>query len=50
MEELLVYSGKFVKVKLKKVKNALTKSSKIRAKAIIKRFKFKPKVKFIPLA
>jgi len=39
--------GKFVKVK---VKNALTKSSKIITKAIIKRFKSKPKVKFIPLA
>ena len=39
--------GKFVKVKLK---NALTKSSKIKAKAIIKLFKSKPKVKFIPLA
>jgi len=42
--------GKFVKVKLKKVKNALTKSSKIKAKAIIKLFKSKSKVKFIPLA
>ena len=39
--------GKFVKVKLK---NALTKSSKIKAKAIIKLFKSKPKVNFIPLA
>lgn len=39
--------GKFVKVKLK---NALTKSSKIKAKAIIKLFKSKPKVKFISLA
>ena len=39
--------GKFVKVKLK---NALTKSSKIKAKAIIKLFKSKPKVNFTPLA
>lgn len=39
--------GKFVKVKLK---NALTKYSKIKAKAIIKLFKSKPKVNFIPLA
>ena len=39
--------GKFVKVKLK---NALTKFSKIKAKAIIKLFKSKPKVNFIPLA
>lgn len=37
--------GKFVKVNLKKVKNALTKSSKIKAKAIIKILKSKPKVK-----
>ena len=36
--------GKFVKVKLKK---ALTKFSKIKAKARIKFFKSKPKVKFI---
>ena len=33
-----------------KLKNALTKSSKIKAKAIIKLFKSKSKVKFIPLA
>ncbi len=33
-----------------KLKNALTKSSKIKAKAIIKLFKSKPNVKFIPLA
>ena len=33
-----------------KLKNALTKSSKIKAKAIIKLFKSKLKVKFIPLA
>lgn len=39
--------GRFVKVKLK---NALTKYSKIKAKAIIKLFKSKPKVNFIPLA
>ena len=32
--------GKSVKVKLKKVKNALTKSSKIKAKSIIKLFKY----------
>ena len=37
---------KFVKVKLK---NALTKSSKIKAKSIIKLFKSKPKVQFIPI-
>ena len=36
--------GKFVKVKLK---NALTKSSKIKVKEMIKLFKSKPKVKFI---
>jgi len=42
--------GKFVKGKLKKVKNALTKYSKIKAKAIIKRFKSKTKVEYIPLA
>ena len=41
---------KFVKGKLKKLKNALTKSSKIKAKEIIKLFKSKPKVTFIPLA
>ena len=38
--------GKFVKVKLK---NALTKYSKIKVKTIIKPFRSKPKVNFIPL-
>ena len=41
---------KFVKVKLKKLRNALIKSSKIKAKSRIKLFKSKPKVKFILLA